>query len=423
MAIKKELIQFVIVNSTGCGFDMPLFQQNVYSINATTKYSWNITAEDISCGTGSLVINGITYNFTYTASSLTSLLESLNLLGFGFFCSEVISGNTYIYTTDDTNTYGILTLCGAAPTTTTTTTTTTAAPTTTTTTTTSTTTAAPTTTTTTTTSTTTAAPTTTTTTTTTTDIPTTTTTTTTTTTEAPTTTTTTTTTSTTTAAPTTTTTTTTDIPTTTTTTTTTTTEAPTTTTTTTTTTEPPTTTTTTSTTTAAPPPACVTQVSFDVTTAGDATITDCCGVSVLNSYSVGSYTETICVPTNGSAITPIDAVITNIVYGVTACDCPTTTTTTTTSTTTVASTAVTVFFGNDPLGACTGFSFNLWVPAGQSPISQGVILYGDPALTSPLNSTTYTYCVQQIGGSTTGQTQFQFDNSTGTVGISVGSCP
>ena len=257
MAIKKELIQFVIVNSTGCGFDMPLFQQNVYSINATTKYSWNITAEDISCGTGSLVINGITYNFTYTASSLTSLLESLNLLGFGFFCSEVISGNTYIYTTDDTNTYGILTLCGAAPTTTTTTTTTTAAPTTTTTTTTSTTTAAPT-----------------------------------------------------------------------------------------------TTTTTTTTTTAAP-----------------------------------------------------------------------TTTTTTTSTTTVASTAVTVFFGNDALGACTGFSFNLWVPAGQSPISQGVILYGDPALTTPLNSTTYTFCVQQIGGSTTGQTQFQFDNLTGTVGISVGSCP
>ena len=218
MAIKKELIQFVIVNSTGCGFDMPLFQQNVYSINATTKYSWNITAEDISCGTGSLVINGITYNFTYTASSLTSLLESLNLLGFGFFCSEVISGNTYIYTTDDTNTYGILTLCGAAATTTTTTTTTTAAPTTTTTTT-STTTVAPTTTTTTT-STTTVAPTTTTTTTTTTEAPTTTTTTTTTT-EAPTTTTTTTTT----------------------------TEAPTTTTTTTTTTEAPTTTSTTTTTT------------------------------------------------------------------------------------------------------------------------------------------------------------------------------
>ena len=254
MAIKKELIQFVVVNSTGCGFDMPLFQQNVYSINATTKYSWDITGEDITCGTGSLVINGVTYNFSYTASSLTSLLESLNLLGFGFFCSEVISGNTYIYTTDDTNIYGILTLCGA--TTTTTTTTTTAAPTTTTTSTTSTTTLAPTTTTTSTTSTTTLAPTTTTTTSTTstTTLAPTTTTTTTTTTEAPTTTTTTT--STTTEAPTTTTTTTTtttEAPTTTTTTTSTTTEAPTTTTTTTTTTEAPTTTTTTtSTTTEAP---------------------------------------------------------------------------------------------------------------------------------------------------------------------------
>jgi len=256
MAIKKELIQFVVVNSTGCGFDMPLFQQNVYSINATTKYSWDITGEDITCGTGSLVINGVTYNFSYTASSLTSLLESLNLLGFGFFCSEVISGNTYIYTTDDTNIYGILTLCGA--TTTTTTTTTTLIPTTSTTT--STTTLTPTTSTTT--STTTLTPTTSTTTTTTTLTPTTTSTTTSTTTLTPTTSTTTTTTtltptttstttSTTTLTPTTstTTTTTTLIPTTTSTTTSTTTLTPTTSTTTTTTTLTPTTTTTSTTTT------------------------------------------------------------------------------------------------------------------------------------------------------------------------------
>ena len=220
MAIKRELVQFVIVNSTDCNFNVPLFQQNVYSINATTKYSWDITAEDISCGTGSLVINSVTYNFTYTGSSLVSLLASLNALGFGFFCSETIGGNTYIYTVDDTNVYGDLTLCGVSPTTTTTTTTTTTAPTTTTTTT----------------STTTEAPTTTTTTTsTTTEAPTTTTTTTSTTTEAPTTTTTTTTT--------------TEAPTTTTTTTSTTTEVPTTTTTTTTTTEAPTTTTTTTSTT------------------------------------------------------------------------------------------------------------------------------------------------------------------------------
>ena len=204
MAVKKELIQFTIENDTNCSYNIPLFQQNVYSINATTKYSWDITTEDLSCGTGSIVINGITYNITYSPN-LSGLLQSLNALGFGFFCFEIISGQTYIYTTDDVNIYGNLSLCSTGTTTTTTSTSTTAAPTTTTTTSTSTTTSAPTTTTTTSTSTTTAAPTTTTSTSTTTAAPTTTTTTSTTTTEAPTTTTTTSTT--TTEAPTTTTTT------------------------------------------------------------------------------------------------------------------------------------------------------------------------------------------------------------------------
>jgi len=234
MAVKKELIQFTIENDTNCSYNIPLFQQNVYSINATTKYSWNVTTADLSCGTGSIVINGITYNITYSPN-LSGLLQSLNALGFGFFCFEIISGQTYIYTTDDVNIYGNLSLCSTGTTTTTTSTSTTAAPTTTTTTSTSTTTSAPTTTTTTSTSTTTAAPTTTTSTSTTTAAPTTTTTTSTsTTTEAPTTTTTTSTT--TTEAPTTTTTTsttTTETPTTTTTTSTSTTETSTTTTTTT----------------------------------------------------------------------------------------------------------------------------------------------------------------------------------------------
>ena len=160
MAVKKELIQFTIENDTNCSYNIPLFQQNVYSINATTKYSWDITTEDLSCGTGSIVINGITYNITYSPN-LSGLLQSLNALGFGFFCFEIISGQTYIYTTDDVNIYGNLSLCSTGTTTTTTSTSTTAAPTTTTST--STTTAAPTTTTTTST-TTTEAPTTTTTT-------------------------------------------------------------------------------------------------------------------------------------------------------------------------------------------------------------------------------------------------------------------
>jgi hypothetical protein len=162
MATKRELVQFTISNLSDCGYNLPLFQQNPASINATTKYSWDITTEDLSCGTGELIINGITYNLSYEAN-LTGLLAALNALGFGFFCTETISGDTFLYTVDDVNIYGDLTLCDTgATTTTTTTTTTTIAPTTTTTT--STTTAAPTTTTTT--STTTAAPTTTSTTTT-----------------------------------------------------------------------------------------------------------------------------------------------------------------------------------------------------------------------------------------------------------------
>ena len=214
MTVKKELVQFSLANNTDCNFNIPLFKQNVYSINATKKYSWDITAANISCGTGSLVINSVNTSITYEPN-LSGLISALNALGYGFFCTETISGQTYLYVTDDTNVYGALVLCTtatttttstttAAPTTTTTTSTTTAAPSPTTTTTTSTTTAAPSPTTTTTTSTTTAAPapTTTTTTSTTTAAPSpTTTTTTSTTTAAPETTTTTTTTSTTTAAP------------------------------------------------------------------------------------------------------------------------------------------------------------------------------------------------------------------------------
>ena len=247
MQKRKELIQFSVQNNTDCNINVPIMKQNVYSINALTKYSWNINTLNISCGILSIVISGKTYTINFTPT-LPAMLAALNALNFGFFCTETISSNTFLYTQDDVNVYGDINDCATG-----TTTTTTAAPTTTTTTaapvTTTTTTIAPTTTTTTTiaptTTTTTIAPTTTTTT----EAPTTTTTTlaptTTTTTEAPTTTTTT-------EAPTTTTTT--EAPTTTTTTeaptTTTTTEAPTTTTTTiapttTTTTLPPTTTTTT----------------------------------------------------------------------------------------------------------------------------------------------------------------------------------
>jgi hypothetical protein len=135
MLQKKEIVQFTVQNRTDCGFDVPFFELNVFSLNSTTKYSWDITGVDISCGYSTIVINGVTTYFTFTPT-LNGFLTALNALGYGFFCSETIGGNTYLYTYDDTNVYGDVDICAIA--TTTTTTTTTIAPTTTTTTTTTT---------------------------------------------------------------------------------------------------------------------------------------------------------------------------------------------------------------------------------------------------------------------------------------------
>jgi len=254
MAQKKELVQFSVKNNTDCDINVPLLQRNIYSINATTKYSWNIQTIDLSCGSGSIVINGATYPLSYTANSLNSYLSALNALGFGFFCTEIISSVNYLFTQDDTNVYGNVNDCATGTTTSTTTTSTTLPSTSTTTTST------------------TGVPTTSTTTTTTTDVPTTSTTTTTTTVLVPTTSTTTTTT---TGTPTTstTTTTTTDVPTTSTTTTTTTVVVPTTSTTTTTTTEAPTTSTTTTTTTEAPTTSTTTTTTTEPPTTSTTTTT------------------------------------------------------------------------------------------------------------------------------------------------------
>jgi len=178
MSIRKELINLTIINNSDCSLTIPLFQNNVASINATTKYSWDITTADLSCGFGSIIINSITYNITFD-TTLTGLLSSLNGLNFGYFCSEIILGQLYIYTIDDTNIYGDLDLCPTPTTTTTSTSTTSTSTTSTSTTSTSTSTTSTTTTaipTTTTTSTSTTSTSTSTTSTTTTDIPTTTTT-------------------------------------------------------------------------------------------------------------------------------------------------------------------------------------------------------------------------------------------------------
>ena len=130
MAQKKELVQFSVQNNTDCDINVPLLQRNIYSINATTKYSWDIQSIDLSCGSGSIVVNGGTYSLTFTANSLSSYLQALNNLDFGFFCTETISSVNYLFTQDDTNVYGNINDCATGTTTSTTTTSTTGVPTT-----------------------------------------------------------------------------------------------------------------------------------------------------------------------------------------------------------------------------------------------------------------------------------------------------
>ena len=129
MATKKELIQFVLTNATNCDFKIPMFESSVPSINATTKYSWDITTQNIACGFGSIIINSSIYNFTYdgTLSGLLSVLNTLSSsVGCGFFCFEVVGANTFVYVVDDNCIFSTLNICGTISTTSTTTSTTTA---------------------------------------------------------------------------------------------------------------------------------------------------------------------------------------------------------------------------------------------------------------------------------------------------------
>ena len=110
MALKRELIQFSIINRTDCEITLPLFQQGVDSINATTRYSWDISGEDFSCGNASIVINNVVRTITFNPD-VTGFIISLNALGFGFFCTQTSGGGTSLYVQDDTNVYGYLQIC------------------------------------------------------------------------------------------------------------------------------------------------------------------------------------------------------------------------------------------------------------------------------------------------------------------------
>jgi len=124
MSIRKELINLTIINNSNSNFTIPLFQNGVASINATIKYSYDITSASLACGQGNIIINGVLYNFTYQPN-VSATATALTNLGFGFFSYEIIGLNTYIYVVDNTNVYGDMNLCLLVPTTTTTTSTTT----------------------------------------------------------------------------------------------------------------------------------------------------------------------------------------------------------------------------------------------------------------------------------------------------------
>jgi hypothetical protein len=124
MPRKRELINLQISNSTNSNFTIPLFQRGVSSINATTKYTWDITGGDLSCLQSDIIINGVKYYVSFDGTA-SGLADAFTNLGFGFFSYEISGGNTYIYTVDDTNVYSDVNLCNTTTTSTTTTTTTT----------------------------------------------------------------------------------------------------------------------------------------------------------------------------------------------------------------------------------------------------------------------------------------------------------
>jgi hypothetical protein len=149
-------------------------------------------------------------------------------------------------------------------------------------------------------------------------------------------------------------------------------------------------------------------------------VTNCCGIASLNTYAIGSYTLTAdCYQLNG--VVAIDAVITNVVYSLPACNCPpTTTTTSTTTTTTTVGQQINIFLDTTSINVCSGNTFNNVYITQSSTFGPGTIVYYDAGCTLPMNNTnTYFYVVKNPSAS---QTVYDWDGTTGTIGNSVGSC-
>lgn len=104
--MRNELINYRIQNNTSSLIPASIWTPSsttTNTANAVTRYTWDFNGIDLSSGTASFTINGVTNNLVYDGT-LQGLVNSLNLLNYGYF---LVSGDT-MYTQDDTNVYGTL---------------------------------------------------------------------------------------------------------------------------------------------------------------------------------------------------------------------------------------------------------------------------------------------------------------------------
>jgi hypothetical protein len=116
---RKEVIGFNLANNTNSAYNVNITNGAGFppqlSVNATTKFTYNVTGELFTCGSATIYINNTMYNVNYNLGSLQSCINSLNNLGFGKFDSYTNSGNTYIQVYDNVNIYGTLNICTVIP--------------------------------------------------------------------------------------------------------------------------------------------------------------------------------------------------------------------------------------------------------------------------------------------------------------------
>ncbi len=111
----RQRVTLVINNTGNCTANISVGNTITAAINATKKYSWDTFGEDFSCLYGYIVINGKSVYFTFAEPTAISVAEALNMLGYGYFCTEPDTGHIHLTAYDDTNVYGDITFCGAAP--------------------------------------------------------------------------------------------------------------------------------------------------------------------------------------------------------------------------------------------------------------------------------------------------------------------